>query len=172
MRKSRCRRRGSLIIVGWKVISTREAAEPVRCACPACGVADAIFVGRLRRAWFTVFYIPVAPLDPIENAERISQCRECGKLFDVPIEQMAHRARRESGADYAGSIALYNQLRDRPTDGKLMLRLLEVYEAMGELREAEAAARVFPEAFKAEPRCEIVLGRMRANAADVVPSGA
>ena len=159
-------RRGFFVIVGWRVISTREKAEPVKCDCPECGEEGAEFVGRVRRAWFTIFFIPIIPLDPIERADRISQCRACKQTFEIPIEQMARRARGGAsggGADFSSAIELYNKLRDQPGDGKLMLRLLEIYEAMGEAGEAETAARMYPEAMQAEPRCSVVLQRIRAR---------
>ena len=53
-----------------------------------------------------------------------------------------------------------NKLRDNPSDGATMVQLLQIYEAMNEPHEAEVAARQFPEAVAAEPRCAAVLGRM------------
>jgi hypothetical protein len=157
-------RRGFFVIVGYRVIATRENVEPIECDCPLCGTEGAQFVGKIRRAWFTVFFIPIIPLDRIQNASRVSQCRACGKIFDIPIEQMARRARSGSsggGADFSTAIALYNELRENPADGKRMLRLLEIYEAMDEPGEAEAAARVYPQAMAAEPRCAVVMERIR-----------
>ena len=161
----RRRRKGFIVIVGWRVISTREDKPPVIGTCPQCGVEDAQLIGRVRRAWFTMFFIPLIPLDSAERAQRISQCCACKHLFEMPIEQLARRARAGGGAaDFSTAIALYNTLRDRPDDGRTMLRLLQTYEAMGEVGEAESVAKLFPNAIAADPACETVLRRLRAGA--------
>jgi hypothetical protein len=157
-------RRGFFVIVGYRVIATREKVDPIECDCPLCGTEGAEFVSKIRRAWFTIFFVPIIPLDRMENASRVSQCRACGKIFDIPIEQMARRAGGAGGgggADFSTAIALYNELRENPADGKRMLRLLEIYEAMEEPGEAEAAVRMYPQAMAAEPRCGVVLERIR-----------
>jgi hypothetical protein len=160
-----CRRRraGFFVIVGWRVIATRDGTDPVRATCPSCR-EEADLVGLLRRRWFTLFFIPILPLDPAAEAERICRCNSCRTIFDRPLEQIARRSGAGGsgdGSDWSHSIALYNKLRDNPTDSGVMLQLLQTYEAMNEPGEAEAAARHFPGALEADPRCQAVLQRLR-----------
>ena len=172
-RRSRTHRRGFFIVFGWRTICTREfGVEPVRATCPACQ-EEAELVSLLRRRWFTLFFLPVAPLEPAANARGLCKCTSCKAILDRSIEQFARRSRGRgaSAAGYAGdgdwsySISLYNKLRESPADGAVMLQLLQTYEAMNEPGEAAAAARHFPQALAAEPRCRAVLDRM-CSAAD------
>jgi hypothetical protein len=158
------RRTGFIVIVGWRVISRRDGKAVVRARCPHCNVEDAQLIGKVRRAWFTIFFIPIVPLDRHDRAERISQCRECKQTFDMPLEQLARRAGADARSSLSDTIVVYNELRERPKDGKTMLRLLKMYEQMGELSEAEAAARHFPDAIAADPDCGQLLEKMRATA--------
>jgi hypothetical protein len=162
-RRHRRHRAGFFIIVGWRMIAVRDGKPPVRATCPQCR-EEADFVGLLRRRWFTIFFLPILPLDPIDDAQRICRCGACRTTFDRPLEQIARRggaAASGGGSDWSHSIALYNKLRDNPSDGGVMLQLLHTYEAMNEPGEAAAAARHFPKAFEADPRCRAVLDRMR-----------
>jgi hypothetical protein len=52
-----------------------------------------------------------------------------------------------------GPFAVYNDVREPPTDGRRRLRLPQMDEALAEPAEAEAAARHFPLAMAAEPEC-------------------
>jgi len=131
----------------------------------------------VRRRWFTLLFIPVAPLEPAATAQRLCKCTSCCAILDRPVDQMARRARGGAAAGYAGdgdwsySISLYNKLRESPADGAVMLQLLQTYGAMNEPAEAAAAARHFPQALAAEPRCQAVLERMRsATAAAAAPA--
>ena len=164
--KRRRRHRGFIVIFGWRVISTREHRPAVQARCPSCNVEDARLIGRVRRPWFTLFFIPIVPISSQSQAQRISQCRECMKTFDMPIEQFARRAGAGAGRPQALSdtFPVYNELRDRPTDGKTMLKLLGMYAQLGEASEAEAAARHFPQAMAADPACGQILDMMRRGA--------
>ena len=154
------RRAGFIIFFGWRPVATREpGVEPARVTCPNCQ-READFVSLLRRTWFTLFFIPVLPLDSRQNAERVCKCTACRTTFDRPLEQFARRLWSEGQTDWSHSIELYNKLRDNPSDGATMVQLLQIYEAMNEPHEAEVAARQFPRAVAAEPRCAAVLGRM------------
>ena len=160
--KRRYLRRGFIIIFGSRIVSTRERASEIQSRCPNCGEDDARLIGRARRRWFTLFFIPIFPMETAANARRISQCRECKQMFDVPIEQFSRRrAGSRSGNEFADAISLYNELGERPDDGKLMLELLKAYEQLNEPGEAESAARRYPKAVAAEPQCAVVLERMR-----------
>ena len=157
-------RRGFIIIFGSRMVSTRERASEIQSRCPSCGEDEARLVGRARRRWFTLFFIPVFPMESAANARRISQCCECKQMFDVPIDQFTRRRGSRGSNDFSEAIALYNQLRERPDDGKLMLQLLKTYEQIGEPGEAESAARHYPKAVAAEPQCAVVLERIRSGA--------
>lgn len=78
----------------------------------------------------------------------------------MPVEQFARRLRSNILRNRSATFVLYNELREYPEDGQRLLRLLEMYEALGEYGEAEAAARHFPKALAAEPRCLLALGRI------------
>jgi hypothetical protein len=170
--RRRRRRAGFIVVFGWRVICTRERKSQVRGRCPNCRVEDARLIGKMRRPWFTLFFIPVFPLASKSQSHRISQCRECKDLFDMPIEQFARRAGAAARNTFADTILLYNQLRDRPGDGKTMLKLLKMYEAMGEASEAEIAARHFPNAVAADPACAKLLEKMRQASGGRVGQGA
>lgn len=163
--RRRGRRSAFIVIVGWRVISTRERKPEVRAKCPNCGVDDARLIGRVRRAWFTMFFVPIIPLDPADRAQRISQCRECRQMFDMPIEQLARRAGADAARDFSQTIVVYNELRDCPADGAILLKLLRMYDDLNELGEAESAARHFPDAMAAEPACAALLEEMRSTVA-------
>ena len=147
------RRAGFIYIVGWRVLNTREpqASDPRR-KCPNCKVADARLIGRVKRAWFTMFFIPILPLDSAERTQRISQCRECLFMFDMPIEQLARKAGAMSRGELADTFAVYNDLREHPNDGTRLFALLKMYQQLQELGEAEAAAATFPPGDERQPR--------------------
>lgn len=155
------RHRGFIVIFGWRVLSTRERTAAIQARCPNCNVEDARLVGKMRRTWFTLFFIPVFPIDRREQVQRVSQCRECKKTFDMPIEQLARRASAGGRSSLADTFPVYNALRERPADGKTMLKLLKMYAQLDELTEAEAAARHFPQAMAADPACGQLLDGIR-----------
>ena len=164
--RQRGSRRGFIVIFGWRVVATRDGSDPVRGRCPACQTEDVELVGMIRRQWFTLFFIPVVPIESAERGQRVTKCRHCRQLFEMPLEQLARRSRcgsYEASATFADAIAIYNKLREKPDDGNLMLQLLQTYAAMNEPGEAEASARHFPKAFAANPECAQVLQRMRAQ---------
>ena len=70
-RRRRTHRRAFFILFGWRTICTRErGAHSVRATCPACR-EEAELVGLVRRRWFTLLFIPVAPLEPAATAQRL-----------------------------------------------------------------------------------------------------
>jgi hypothetical protein len=161
---NRNRHRGFIVLFGWRTVASRDGSDPIRARCPACQTDDVELVGMIRRQWFTLFFIPVIPIESAQRGQRVTKCKHCKQMFDIPLEQLARRSGDGSygaGATFADAIAIYNQLREKPDDGNLMLRLLETYAAMNEPAEAEASARHFPKAFAANPQCAQVLARMR-----------
>jgi hypothetical protein len=163
MRREDHGRRGFIYIVGWRVLNRKERKPAMLAKCPNCKVDEARLIGRVRRAWFTMFFIPILPLDPADRAQRISQCCECRQIFEMPIEQLARQAGAMAAADFSATIEVYNELRDQPNNGQIMLKLLKMYEALGERNEAESVARHFPAAMAAEPACAELLERMRGD---------
>jgi hypothetical protein len=152
-------RAGFIFLFGWRTIATRTGDAPVRTTCPACQT-EADFVGVNRRQWFTLFFLPIIPMSTAQPACR---CENCKAQFNTLLSQMARRG-TGGGGDWSHSIALYNKVRENPSDGAAMLQLLQTYEAMSEPAEAEAAARHFPQAVDADPRCKAVLERLRQRA--------
>ena len=114
MKRRDRRRSGFIFIVGWRVLTLKEKKPEVRGKCPNCGMEGARLIGKIRRAWFTMFFIPIVPLDSVEKAQRLSQCRECRMMFDLTIEQLARKAGAASRNSFAEAIAMYNQLREQP----------------------------------------------------------
>jgi hypothetical protein len=162
-RACRSGRTGFIIIFGWRVIAPRDGSPPQELTCPECR-EQTRFVGRLRRTWFTLFFIPVLPLDSAEAGERVCQCTACKATFEYPLEQMARKAGVSGKSDWQDAIGLYNHLRDNPADSATLLKLLEAYESMGEPGEAAAAARHFPQAYQASEQCQKALARITAAA--------
>jgi hypothetical protein len=148
------------LLVGCRLVAPREPSPPVRITCPSCG-EDAWFIGRLRRAWYTLLMIPVCPLEPPERGQHISQCTACGSVFERCLEQMPHLARAVSGNNWQHTIRLYNKLRQNPTDSATLYELIEAYEAIGEPAEALRTARHFPGALAASPHCRAALVRVQ-----------
>ena len=160
--RRRSRRAGFIILFGWRTIAPKHGL-PQRLVCPECK-EEWLFVGRLRRTWFTMFFIPVFPLDRAEEGEHICQCTGCKATFDYPLEQMARKAGARGGGDWQDAIRLYNDLRDNPSDSATLLKLIETYESMNEPGEAVTAARHFPEALRASEACQKALERVRSKA--------
>src|SRR5947208_436266 len=102
-RRSRSHRRGIFIVFGWRTICTREfGVEPLRATCPGCR-EEAELVSLLRRRWFTLFFLPVVPLEPAANAQRLCKCTACKAILDRTIEQLARKSRGGgASAGYAG----------------------------------------------------------------------
>lgn len=163
--KQHRRRRGFIFVVGYRVRDMTERGSLTIAPCPHCKVPEARLVGRIRRAWFTMFFMPILPLDPKSRAERFSHCRECGFNFAVPIEQLLRRTNAANANTLADTFVVYNSLRDDPANGAILLKLLTMYAGLNEPDEAESAARHFPAALAAEPKCVAVLEELRATAA-------
>jgi hypothetical protein len=148
------------LLIGCRLVAPRQPSLPVRITCPSCG-EDTWFIGRLRRAWFTLLMIPICPLEPPERGQRISQCTACRAVFERCLEQMPLLARAISGNDWQHTIRLYNKLRQSPTDSTTLFELIEAYEAIGEPAEALKTASLFPQALAASPHCRAALVRIR-----------
>lgn len=59
-------------------------------ACPNCKDGD--LVNKLYRRWFTLFFIPVIPLDVID---RFYQCSKCESAYNEKIKEVLHQARED-----------------------------------------------------------------------------
>lgn len=159
----RHRHRG-FIIFGWRSIASRDRSPAVHGQCPACNEPNAQIVGKIYRTWFTLYFIPIFPVQLAKNATRISQCTHCKQMFNCPPETLAHHSGAGGATALADTFPVYNQLRERPADGQTLLKLMMLYQELGELAEAETAARHFPEAFASEPACGKILEQMRNSA--------
>jgi hypothetical protein len=158
MGKDRRRRRsGFFIIFGWRVLALKDAKNPRPFTCPTCE-REGLLISKVRRRWFTLFLLPVLPVD---DGEPICQCSKCKAIFERPIEQMARSLGKVILRDWQHSLELYNQLRDNPTDGPSLLKLLECYDAMNESAEAISTARHFPQALASSPEAQTLLARLR-----------
>lgn len=162
MRGNGRRRRGFIFFYGWRTLHRNEPTPAVDATCPAC-TKPAQLRGKYAQRWFTLFFIPVAPLETREHAPRFTQCGSCKQQFGEPIESFARRFRTTPVNDHSSAIALYNELRDRPDDSAALLKLLAIYEAMGEPREAESSCRAFPAALAGDARCGEALARIRST---------
>jgi hypothetical protein len=161
-RRRNFRPRGFIVIFGWRTISTRESADPVMLMCPNCR-EEHWFTGKLYRRWFTLFFLPVVPLEPASSGTRTCQCDGCKTIFERSLEQMSRTAAANAARSWQRSIELYNQLRDNPRDANMMHELLQMYEAMDEPQEALSVARHFPDAIAAKRENQLILDRLRAR---------
>lgn len=158
-------RHRAFIVFGWRSIATRDGSPPVTGQCPACKTPSAKIVGKIHRRWFTLYFIPIFPVQLAKNAPRISQCCSCKQMFNCPPEHLSDgQSGARSSITLADTIGVYNQLRERPADGQLLLKLLAMYQILDEVGEAETAARHFPRAMAAEPACGQILEQMREDA--------
>ncbi len=150
--------RGFIILFGTRQIRSGEGGPPVETGCPNCGTT-APFIGKNIRTWFTLFFIPVFP---ISGGQRVSECTHCHTAFNLPIEQLRGASANSGQHQYQEAIALYNRLRENPTDAVLLFQLMQIYAAMGEGDQAVSAARHFPEALAASSQCRELLARIEA----------
>lgn len=149
-------RRGFIIFFGHRTLTRSDGSTPAELSCPSCRQTCWI-QGRVTQPWFTFFFIPVFPLEPRSRGTRFSQCSGCKACFELSIDQLSRKAGAAQRSDHAAAIQLYNQLRDHPTDSAMLLKLIQMYGAMGEPREARSACRAFPQAFEADPQCAAAL---------------
>src|SRR6476660_3063602 len=156
MRNWRRNRRGFIIFVGWRKITSQRPEEPVNTVCPSCRQQSNI-VPMQGRDWFTLFFIPVLPLS---SAKPFVKCTTCQTCFDVDIEQFRRKASMPDERSWQQCIALYNTLRESPRDSVLLNRLLEMYAAMREFDEALASGRHFPDALNESAQCLTTYGKV------------
>jgi len=155
----RRRQRGFFIIWGSKNITLRERHPPVVTECPSCHRRGAMY-GKATRPWFTIYI--VIPLFPIGAKIRFTECSLCKAQFRASIEefgQAAVRAKSEGGEGFQAAIALYNEMRETPADSAKLLRLLKMYEELGEPREVISAGQTYPAALEGSDECLVTLGQ-------------
>ena len=148
--------RGFIIFFGWRGVKGSDGSTPVETICPLCR-EKAVLRGRVIRRWFTLFFVPVFPVQSVAQGFRFTQCSACKREINGTIEQLARRAPAEGVTDHQTAIRLYNQLRDQPDDAAKLLDLVRVYVSTGDIRDAEAACKMFPAAYTKDPTIEQTL---------------
>ena len=154
------RRRGFIILFGWRPINSKDGRPPVTVICPNCRQSVEM-VGKSQRTWFTLFFIPVFP---ISGATPFVQCSSCGAAFNADLDQMHRNQAISDNSLYQRGIALYNSLRKAPADSALLNQLMDHYGGMGEFNEALSAARHFPDALESSAQCLTTLGKIQLSA--------
>jgi hypothetical protein len=86
----------------------------------------------------------------------------CHTAFNLPIEQLRGASASSGQQQYQEAIAVYNRLRENPTDAVLLFQLMQMYAAMGEPGQAVSAARHFPDALATSLQCRELLARIEA----------
>ena len=86
--------------------------------------------GRCMQPWFTLFFIPIFPMQSRRASKRFSQCGTCKQMFGLPLEQLAQHVKTIDAPrnDHASAIRIYNELRDNPADSERMIKLLSIYD--------------------------------------------
>lgn len=156
-RRARHRPDGFILLFGTRAITSNDASvDPVEAVCPRCGQRAQI-VGKVYRAWFTVFFIPVFP---VGSAKRFSQCTQCGAQFPIEARQLGRQVAAADQQQMQRAIALYNSLRNSPGNSVTLNELMTMYASIGEYDQAVSAARDFPQALDASEQCMVTLGRV------------
>ena len=156
----RSRRRST--IFGWSTRISNESGPPVRTFCPSCR-AQSQLVGKRHGKWFTLYFIPIFPMD---SGTRFTQCTQCHAQFRANIDEFRRMAANAAppiagGAPpplpgsnvYAPAIALHNDLLETPGDSAKLLRLMQLYPQLKVPGEALAAIRAFPRALESSDAC-------------------
>ena len=81
---------------------TKGDGDILKNSCPSCKEGD--LINKLYRRWFTLFFIPVVPLDTID---KFYECDSCGESYKENIKSVLKKSQKEQ--DYANekSILLY-----------------------------------------------------------------
>jgi hypothetical protein len=155
MNDPRTRRRaaGFFIIWGSKNIIGSDGQGSVEGQCPACR-ENVRLEGKQVRRWFTLYFIPIFPTGaPI----RFTQCSRCKSQFHGTLEEFRRRAgRNATGAgspSFQDAIALFNDMRETPTDSNKLARLMRMYAELGEPGEVLSAAKNYPDAVDGSAAC-------------------
>ena len=135
--------------------SDAAARASANAKCPRCGRVGAL-AGRRVRRWFTLFFVPVFPLD---GGRSFTQCGHCGASFSGPPRRVAGIAARDDVRQVQRTIALYNGLRGSPANSVTLNELMALYLSIGEPEQAVGAAADFPDALNASEQCMVTLGR-------------
>ncbi len=155
LKARRLRHRGFLFLFGQRRYSFRNRAEKsVKARCPMCRQA-AKLLPMQSRVYFHIWFIPIAPLS---EATFFTRCSDCKAELNLSIDRI--KANAPDGDSFASAIALFNRLRESPADSGMLLKLMEMYDRMGEAREAMSAARTFPAAMAGCGKCQAILSRL------------
>jgi hypothetical protein len=154
--RNRQRQRGFIIFFGWRGVKGNDGSPSVQMVCPLCR-EQSVLHGRVIRRWFTLFFIPVLPLQSVAGGYRFTQCSTCKREIDRTTDQLRQMVVAPATADHQTAIRLYNELRDSPEDAGKLLDLVRVYLRSGELHDAQTACRMFPVAYGKDPAIEQAL---------------
>jgi predicted Zn-dependent protease len=150
----RRRRRGFIILFGTKGVVTNDGVRsPGRC--PRCG-RDGTLVGKRVRRWFTLFFVPLFPVD---GGQTFTQCGQCRASFNGTPRQVAGTVARAEARQTQRAITLYNGLRASPSNSVTLNELMLLHLAEGRPADAVNAAADFPDAVNASEQCMVTLGR-------------
>lgn len=82
------------IIFGTRGIKHTVDSSPIlKNKCPNCGNGD--LVNKLYRRWFTLFFIPVIPLDVVD---RFYQCNNCKSAYNESIRNVLQQSQQDQEA--------------------------------------------------------------------------
>ncbi len=156
------RQRGFFIVWGSRNrISSRGGS--IDTVCPSCRNAAKI-EGKVARRWFTLYFLPIFPMD---KGQHFSQCKICKTQFRATIEEF--RGSLIAGKpqnSFQQAIALFNELRETPTDSAKLHRLLTMYANLAEPREAVAAGKAYPQALESSDTCMTLMAQACATLGD------
>ena len=81
---------------------TKGDGNILKNSCPSCNEGD--LTNKLYRRWFTLFFIPVIPLDVIDN---YYECNSCGQAFKENIKSVLQKSEKEQNDAIEQSKLLY-----------------------------------------------------------------
>ncbi len=91
------------IIFGTRGIKHTVSESPVLSnSCPNCN--DGSLVNKLYRRWFTLFFIPVIPLDIVD---RFYECDRCKSAYNESIKTVLQRSQEEINENKKRATAVY-----------------------------------------------------------------
>ncbi|TSE07997.1 MULTISPECIES: TerB family tellurite resistance protein [Aquimarina] len=91
------------IIFGTRGIKHTVSESPVLSnSCPNCN--DGNLVNKLYRRWFTLFFIPVIPLDTVD---RFYECDRCKSAYNESIKTVLQRSQEEISENQKRATSVY-----------------------------------------------------------------
>jgi tetratricopeptide (TPR) repeat protein len=147
--------RGFIFVFGTRTLSTKQG-PPTPAVCPQCR-QTADFQNKTARRWFTLFFIPIFPIDA---GRPYTQCSNCQMRFATTSETIGKRATVSQGRQLQQAVQLYNRMRASPANSVTLHELLDLYLTLEEYDQAVSAAREFQQALNASEQCMTTFGRV------------